>query len=52
MASHMQKIEAASGFKLPASACTYRAWRANDVTHSQASAWLKAGWSTRLEHVS
>jgi 5-methylcytosine-specific restriction protein A len=29
---------------LPESASIYRAWWANDVTHTHAKAWLNAGW--------
>jgi len=29
---------------LPPSAWKHRAWRANDVTHVMAKAWLDAGW--------
>ncbi|MFC3800959.1 hypothetical protein [Cohnella sp. GCM10012308] len=31
-------------FALPASATNHRAWWANDITHSQAKAWLLADW--------
>jgi|Deesub1362A_J573_1020465.scaffolds.fasta_scaffold06767_3 hypothetical protein len=37
-------IEEILGFKLPKSAYVYRAWWANDKTHSQAKSWLNAGW--------
>lgn len=33
--------------KLPDSAYIYEAWWANDKTHSQAKAWLNAGWKTK-----
>jgi hypothetical protein len=39
-------IEAALGFTLPASARRYPAWWSNDVSHSQAKAWMDAGWRT------
>uniref|UniRef100_UPI004053B933 DUF7662 domain-containing protein n=1 Tax=Paenibacillus sp. FSL H8-0537 TaxID=2921399 RepID=UPI004053B933 len=38
----LEQIEAILGFKLPASALKYRAWWSNDLTHSQAKAWLYA----------
>ena len=40
------EIEAILGFRLPASARRYRAWWANGG-HSQADAWLAAGWRIR-----
>ena len=40
------EIEAILGFRLPASARRHRAWWANGG-HSQADAWLAAGWRTR-----
>lgn len=39
-----QQIEEIIGEALPDSAYTYQAWWANDKTHSQAIAWLEAGW--------
>lgn len=41
---HIGQIEAILGFKLPVSSVNYRAWWSNDVSHSQANAWLSAGW--------
>ncbi|GAB6390927.1 MAG: hypothetical protein MdMp014T_0300 [Treponematales bacterium] len=38
------------GFPLPPSASVHRPWWANDVSHSQAKAWLDAGW--QVESVS
>ncbi|MBC7190232.1 GIY-YIG nuclease family protein [Candidatus Aerophobetes bacterium] len=38
------EIEKILGFTLPNSAYTYRAWWANDRTHTHANAWLNAGW--------
>ncbi|PKL58638.1 MAG: hypothetical protein CVV34_01440 [Methanomicrobiales archaeon HGW-Methanomicrobiales-5] len=38
------EIEALLGFALPPSASKYQAWWANDITHSQAKAWLFADW--------
>jgi hypothetical protein len=42
-----REIEDILGFKLPASARTYRAWWANDQygSHSHARSWLNAGYS-------
>ena len=40
------EIEAILGFRLPASARRHRAWWANGG-HSQADAWLAAGWRIR-----
>jgi hypothetical protein len=39
-------VEAILGAALPKSAADYQAWWANDPTHSQAKAWLDAGWQT------
>jgi hypothetical protein len=35
------------GFRLPRLARDHRPWWANDVSHSQAQAWLSVGWETR-----
>jgi hypothetical protein len=46
-------VEAALGAPLPASARRHRPWWANDRTHTQARAWLDAGWAVRsvsLDH--
>jgi hypothetical protein len=41
------EVEEALGFALPASAYAYPAWWSNDPTgHSQARAWLDAGFAT------
>jgi excisionase family DNA binding protein len=40
-------IEAHMKEKLPQSAYNLRPWWANDFSHSQARAWLHAGWETR-----
>ncbi|WP_063860195.1 DUF6884 domain-containing protein [Paenibacillus sp. Soil724D2] len=40
----VDQLEELLGFALPTSAKQYRAWWANDVTHSQAKAWIFAGW--------
>lgn len=40
----IEQIESILGFKLPASAFKHRAWWSNDITHSQAKAWLYADW--------
>lgn len=40
------EIENILGRPLPDSAEGYRAWWANDVTHSQARAWIGVGWQT------
>lgn len=41
------EIEAILGGKLPPSARTYSAWWSNDDrSHSQARAWIEAGWET------
>jgi len=42
-----EEIEKILGFKLPQSASVYRAWWANDKTHSQAHAWLNASWKVK-----
>jgi hypothetical protein len=41
-----EEVEAILGATLPKSAVVYQAWWANDPTHSQAKAWLDAGWQT------
>ena len=41
-----QQVERILGRALPKSAGDYQAWWANDPTHSQAKAWLEAGWQT------
>ena len=43
-----REIEAILGFRLPASARRYRPWWANQKSggHSQALAWMAAGWET------
>ena len=38
-------IERIIGGQLPASARRHRAWWANESSHSQAAAWLAAGWA-------
>lgn len=38
------ELESILGFDLPPSARKYVQWWANDATHSQAHAWLEAGW--------
>ncbi len=40
------KVEGILGRPLPKSAGDYQAWWANDPSHSQAKAWLEAGWQT------
>jgi hypothetical protein len=40
------QVEEILGFALPKSAAEYQAWWANDPNHSQAKAWLEAGWRT------
>jgi hypothetical protein len=42
----VQQIEEILGFRLRDSARQYSAWWANDVTHSQAKAWIFAGWES------
>lgn len=39
-------VERLLGLSLPRSAEEYQAWWANDASHSQARAWLDAGWQT------
>lgn len=49
----IKQIEDVLGFVLPKSAHEHRAWWANDLSHSQAKAWLMAGWkveSVDLNH--
>ena len=41
------EIEQALGSPLPAAARKHQAWWGNDKTHTQAQAWLDAGWKTR-----
>lgn len=43
------RLEAVLGFQLPNSARLYRPWWANETKsgHSQAMAWMLAGWRTR-----
>lgn len=38
------EIETLLGFALPPSAYNHRPWWANDTSHTQAKAWLSAGW--------
>ena len=40
------EVEQVLGSRLPRSAHQYQAWWANDKTHTQAQAWLDAGWKT------
>jgi len=46
------EIERLLGFKLPASAYNHKAWWSNSFSHSQAHAWLNAGWYTELGYSS
>ena len=46
-----RQVEAVLGFALPNSARRYEAWWSNTDTHSQAKAWLGAGWATADVHV-
>lgn len=39
-------VESILGAPLPKSAAEYQAWWANDPGHSQAKAWMEAGWQT------
>lgn len=41
-----ETVERLLGAPLPKSADEHQAWWANDVSHSQAKAWLDAGWQT------
>ena len=41
------QIEKVLGTDLPPSARKYRVWWSNTTSHSQAQAWMKAGWVTR-----
>ncbi len=41
-----RQIEHVLGFDLPPSARTYSQWWENDQTHTQARAWLDAGFHT------
>ena len=43
------QVEQIVGFNLPESAYTYPPWWANDVTHSQAIAWLDAGYYSQAD---
>jgi hypothetical protein len=38
------EVKRINGGYLPYSACKHRAWWANDPSHSQAVAWLNAGY--------
>lgn len=40
------QIEKILGDRLPDAASEHRSWWANDRTHTQARAWLDAGWET------
>ena len=40
------EVEQVLDSRLPRSAHQYQAWWANDKTHTQAQAWLDAGWKT------
>lgn len=40
------EVEKILGARLPKSAVEYQAWWANDPGHSQAKAWMEAGWQT------
>jgi hypothetical protein len=40
------QLEEILGSRLPLSARVFRGWWANDLTHTQAKAWLAAGWKT------
>lgn len=42
-----EQIEEIVGFELPASSVKHRAWWANDISHSQAKAWLLADWEVQ-----
>lgn len=42
--AEFSEIERILGFGLPPSARRHRAWWANTESHSQARAWLAAGW--------
>ena len=46
-----REVEAILGFQLPDSARRHQAWWSNTDSHSHATAWLRAGWSTRGVHV-
>lgn len=41
-----EDIQQLIGAELPRSGRRYSAWWANDVTHTQASAWMAVGWKT------
>lgn len=41
-----EELEKILGKKLPESAFVYDAYWRNDKTHSQARAWMNAGWKT------
>lgn len=41
------EFEKIVGAPLPASALNHQAWWANDPGHSQARAWITAGWKTQ-----
>ena len=45
------EIEEVLGSTLPPWAYEYQAWWANDKSHSQARAWLGAGWKTTHANV-
>ena len=40
-------VEGILGFSLPPSARKWQAWWSNTPSHSQANAWIEAGWETR-----
>ncbi len=44
----LKQVELVLGFLLPPTARKNTAWWANDQTHSQAKAWLAAGFNTKV----
>jgi hypothetical protein len=40
----IEQLERILNFELPPSAFTYRQWWGNNAAHTQANAWLDAGW--------
>jgi hypothetical protein len=48
--TNFDAVERVLGFRLPNSARIYRPWWANETKsgHSQAMAWMLAGWKTAL----
>lgn len=47
----IDELETLLGFTLPSSAYNHLAWWSNSLSHSQAYAWLQAGWKVQHVHL-